>query len=54
MIDEKIVSYQLTSLGRQVADMEYKLGYLEDEVAKLNAYINDIKDNSEEINDGPI
>ena len=31
-------------LGNDVADMAYKLSFLEEEIAKLNAYIEDIKE----------
>jgi hypothetical protein len=34
----------VTRLGNDIADIAYKLSYLEEEVAKLNAYINDIKE----------
>ena len=37
-------------LGNDVADVAYKLSLLEEEVAKLNAYISDIK-NEENNND---
>tara|TARA_R110002012_G_scaffold320505_1_gene544317 strand:- start:577 stop:714 length:138 start_codon:yes stop_codon:yes gene_type:complete len=37
-------------LGNDVADVAYKLSLLEEEVAKLNAYISDIK-NEEKNND---
>ena len=41
----------VTRLGNDIADLAYKLSFLEEEVAKLNAYMNDIKDNSTEVND---
>ena len=31
-------------LGNDVADIAYKLSFLEEEVARLNAYIEDIKE----------
>ena len=34
----------VTRLGNDVADIAYKLSFLEEEIAKLNAYINDIKE----------
>ena len=39
MVDETI-----QRLGSDVADIAYKLSYLEEEIAKLNAYIEDIKE----------
>ena len=38
----------VTRLGNDIADIVYKLSYLEEEVAKLNAYINDIKEKERE------
>ena len=38
----------VTRLGNDIADIAYKLSYLEEEVAKLNAYINDIKEKERE------
>ena len=38
----------VTRLGNDIADMAYKLSYLEEEVAQLNAYINDIKNKERE------
>ena len=35
-------------LGNDVADIAYKLSFLEEEIAKLNAYINDIKEKERE------
>ena len=32
-------------LGNDIADMAYKLSLLEEEVARLNAYVEDIKEN---------
>mgnify|MGYP003151898864 CR=1 FL=1 len=34
----------ITRLGNDIADIAHKLNFLEEEVAKLNAYIIDIKD----------
>ena len=34
----------ITRLGNDIADIAYKLSLLEDEVAKLNAQVTDIKE----------
>tara|TARA_R100001129_G_C5108322_1_gene186414 strand:+ start:115 stop:255 length:141 start_codon:yes stop_codon:yes gene_type:complete len=46
MFDDTVVK-----LGSDIADIAYKLNLLEDEVAKLNAYINELKQNKGEDND---
>jgi len=38
----------VTRLGSDIADIAYKLSFLEDEIAKLNAYIEEIKEKERE------